>query len=399
VWAAPVGVAALVAAIAAAAGAAVATDGFGTLLLFAVHCGTWTALVAALWLAGAALARLAPDIPLRARRWGTAAAFLGTSLPYYVLQLPSYAHAPSVFAAALALYAAARLRSTGMSPRAAGLLGAVAGLGALVRPQDAVLGWVPLVVAGWRPGSPGAWRRAGAYAVGFAVVAGLQALAWTHLYGASLAPPQGAGFLGVRPEALGGVLFSARHGWLAWTPVVGFAVAGWVGLALRPATRTLGTAALAATALVWLASAAALDWWAGWAFGARRFTTVVPLVALGLAAFAARGRAARIAVAAAAGLGLVQYTRVATRALSGDADPGFEALWGGGFFAFLPRLPAAVVRLVATRFTDLQVLRRPDAPGPTLAADAPAVLVAFFVVWCALVVVALVVHRRSARGA
>ena len=396
-WAVPVAIAGLVARIAAASGAAVATDGFGTLLLFAVHCGTWTAAIVACWATAAALARLLPQASVRTRRIAIATAFLGTSLPYYVLQLASYAHVPAACAAAVALWQAAGMRLRPWTAPRALALGAVAGLGALVRPQDAVLAFVPLVVAGWSWRRPAAWTHLAVFAAGFAAVAGLQTLAWTHLYGPTLVPPQGAGFLGLRGEGLAGVLFSSRHGWVAWSPVAVLAVAGWVRLARAPETRFLGVVALVGGALTWIANGAALDWWAGWSFGARRFTTLVPLMALGLVAWLARGgRAAAVTAWVAAALGAVQWLRVATRALSADADPGYAALWGGEFVRFLPQLPSAIGRMLVTPWTDLQVLRRPGAPGPELHSDATGVLVAFFAVWCVLVAVVLVRRQRPA---
>jgi hypothetical protein len=400
VWAAPVALARLVAQIAAASGARVATDGFGTLLLFAVHCGTWTAAIVAWWATRRAIAQLLPQVPRSAQRLAVVAAALGTTLPYYVLQLPSYAHAPAAAVAAVALALAARQRPRPWSPRGALVLGAVAGLGALVRPQDAVLGFVPLAVAGWSQRQPGAWGHLAAYAAGFAAVAGLQTLAWAHLYGPALVPPQGAGFLGLRGEGLWGVLFASRHGWIAWSPVVAVGAAGWIGLARQPATRTLGGVALVACGLEWLANAAALDWWGGWSFGARRFTTLVPLVALGLAAFlAGGGRWARALAVTAAGLGFVQWVRVATRALSADADPGWAGLWGAEFLGFLPQLPRAAAELAATPWTDLQVLRRPGAPGPDLHADATGVLVAYFSIWwLALAGLTLLATGRRSRA-
>lgn len=394
VWAAPVALAGVLARIAAAAGSAVATDGFGTATLFAVHCGTWAAAIAAALATAAAVARWLPQVGGRARALGVAAAFLGTSLPYYVLQLPSYSHVPSVLPAALALLLAARARSAPPGRWGWVGLGALAGLAALIRPQDAALAWLPLVLAGWRPRASQAARTAASYAAGFVAVACFQTLAWAHLYGPTGVPPQGAGFLGLRAEGLWGVLVSTRHGWLVWSPVVVLALAGWIRIARSPATRVVGIAALAGAGLEWLANAAALDWWAGWSFGARRFTTLVPLLALGLAAAAGCGRAWRVAVAGATVLGLVQWVRVATRALPGDADPGWNALWGRGFLEFLPQLPGAVLELVATPWTDLQVLRHASAPGPSLTTDPAGFVALVFVVWCALLAVSAGWWRR-----
>src|SRR5262245_49757095 len=152
-WAPSVAGAALLARVAAAAGAPIATDGFGTLTLYSVHAGSWACALVALWLVSHTLARAFGAVDARARGTAVAAAAFGTPLPYYIFQLPSYSHAAAAFAAALVLGLAWRWRDA-WSPRRATLLGLSVGLAALVRPQDVVLVLVPLLVA--RP-----WRAPG----------------------------------------------------------------------------------------------------------------------------------------------------------------------------------------------------------------------------------------------
>ena len=94
------------------------------------------------------------------------------------------------------------------------------------------------------------------------------------------------------------MLFSTRHGWLSWSPIVAVSLLG-----LPMAVRRLQWfgAGLVAIGLGELYLNAALsDWWGGAAFGARRLTDQTLLVALGLGAMFAwllQRRLARLAYA------------------------------------------------------------------------------------------------------
>ncbi|MGH9371936.1 MAG: hypothetical protein ACRD15_10440, partial [Vicinamibacterales bacterium] len=109
-----------------------------------------------------------------------------------------------------------------------------------------------------------------------------QMLVWQTLYGQPFAIPQGPGFMRWTDPALVQVMFSDYHGLLTWTPVVALGLAGFVPLARRD--RLVAAAAIAFFAVSWYVNAAAGDWWAGEAFGARRFVSCFPVLALGFAA-------------------------------------------------------------------------------------------------------------------
>jgi hypothetical protein len=408
--------AALAAGIGAVTGAA--GDGRGTLMLAAVAAGTWTCVLIAIVALAHSLARLgfSPGV----RRLALAAACLGTPLPYYGLQMTSYSHAVSAAAVAVTLTLALQWRGAWTTRRAA-LLGLAAGFAGLVRAQDLALAVVPLVIERpWRRSAVrcGGWRAVAAYAGGVAVAFAPQAAAWSVLYGSPLAIPQGSAFLSWSAGSLTGVLVSSRHGLFAWSPVCALALVGWVGLVRRPDTRALGAALLIAFGLQWLTSAAASDWWAGWSFGARRFTSLVPFVAVGLAALlsgrretpsvretrgahgifgAPERRAARAAVVLAVALALVQWLRFASRAVPGDEDPGFAVLWGRGFWEFLPRLPTAIASVVRAHWTDVQVLRRAGAPLPRFVPDPAVAHAVFHAFWCAAVAAAAWAWARRGR--
>ena len=82
--------------------------------------------------------------------------------------------------------------------------------------------------------------------------------------------------------ALWSVLVSDNHGLLSWTPVVALAIAGLVPLTKRDPL--IGTAAVAFLVISWYVNAAVADWWAGEAFGARRFVGCYPVFVLATAA-------------------------------------------------------------------------------------------------------------------
>ncbi|MBA3638734.1 MAG: hypothetical protein H0W53_05535, partial [Acidobacteria bacterium] len=109
-----------------------------------------------------------------------------------------------------------------------------------------------------------------------------QMIVWMALYGQPLAMPQGGGFMRWTEPALWSVLFSDWHGLLTWTPVVAVALFGLIPLARKHGA--LATALILFLALSWYVNAAVADWWAGAAFGSRRFISCFPVFAIALAA-------------------------------------------------------------------------------------------------------------------
>jgi len=380
-WLPFVALAALLAFLAALFGVNVATDGFGTATLLAAHLGTWSYALATIALTAMSLREALPSASPAARRAGLIGACIGTPFLYYVFQMPSYSHVPSAFVVALLLYLGLRWRSAWTIRRAA-VLGAVLGVGGLVRIQELGFWFVPLVLA-WSGGALTLrrdWSKILAYGGVAALVFVPQLVAWASIYG-GFQIPQGGGFLQFSPDRLWNVLFASRHGLTAWSPVVLLAAAGWVLLAWRRPTRTLGIALAAGFVVQWFVNSLPIDWWAGWSFGARRFTDCVPLMALGLGALAASGRTARIAIYVFAAAGLVQWLRVSSGALSGETDPGWGALWGGAFFTFLPHVPGALWEVARVPWTHVQTLRRSTAVPPSMHEDPASFLAMLFIVW------------------
>jgi hypothetical protein len=93
----------------------------------------------------------------------------------------------------------------------------------------------------------------------------------------------------LRPQ-FAGLLLSLTHGFFVWHPVYLLCAAGfflrWPGAHARGVLSVAGGVLLLERYL----NASVSDWWAGNAFGARRFVDFLPLFHLGLIGLAARAR-------------------------------------------------------------------------------------------------------------
>jgi hypothetical protein len=219
-----------------------------------------------------------------------------TFLPWYMTQQPTMSHAASAAAAALALWLWDRDRDRRTT---AGflVLGLVLGLAMCIRWQNGVLLLLPGLdlVAAWRR-DRGAWRRHAKTAV--LLVAGAllgalpQMLAWKALYGMWVLPypPHGADFVRLDHPFLMNTLFSSRHGLLSWTPVLWAGYLGFIPL-LRRRPR-VAWPLMAPLLLMTYVNACSGDWWAGGSFSNRRFDSLLPILAFGLAASLDVARAA-----------------------------------------------------------------------------------------------------------
>jgi hypothetical protein len=272
-------------------------DGFGRVFQASAGFSGIVAATIGAWFAFRAAATL---LDARVAIWATLAIWLGSSALYYSLVSPTYSHASSMLAngAVVLLWMLTRDR-TGLGRYVA--LGALIGFAALVRWQEATLLALPVIDA-----LRAAWHEAGdaVIRIGRAatriVVAALAALVvfspqmivWKILYGQAFLIPQGGQFMRWHDAALIAVLFSDWHGLFTWTPVVALAIAGLVPLWRRDAHVATGVIVLLAVA--WFTNAAVADWWAGEAFGSRRFVSATPLFVVSLAALLARWQGRRV---------------------------------------------------------------------------------------------------------
>jgi hypothetical protein len=246
---------------------------------------------------------------------GTLAVWLGSHAIYYSLVSPSYSHAASMLTSALFFTYWLSVRDR-PSVGSIASMGALGGLATLMRWQDVVFLAVPLIEAiRWRTRWPLRLVAAGAAVALWAVVFSPQMVVWKILYGQALAVPQGPSFMQWTTPHPVAVLFSTNHGLFTWAPILVLAVLGLVSFGGRypPTVLPLAGVLLAS----WYVNAAAADWWAGEAYGARWFLSLFPLFVVGMATWVYGGgrplaeRTTRIAVLAVLvvtnGLLLLQY--------------------------------------------------------------------------------------------
>jgi len=314
-------------------GAAVRCDGVGPLYeafvcAASIACGTAGFLLVRRALSRADFAQDGDvSAALLALWWATPAA-------YYITVEPSMSHAATLLANGLVL---ACWRP---DPGAWGVgrwasVGAATGLAALVRWQDGVVILVPLAWLAWRAVT-GAGGRGAALGRGLALgIGSLAAFApqlamWRAVYGRLFVIPQGNDFMVWSGRFIPEVLFSTKHGLLSWHPVYLLALAGVLPL-FAGAGRRLAAAVVGVFALHLAVNGSVAQWWAGDAFGARRFVSVVPYLCAPLAALSAwargAGAAARrgfavalVALALWNGLAFLQYR-------FGLVSPGEALTW------------------------------------------------------------------------
>ena len=282
-------------------------DGYSAIHIRSVMVGSLFYAVAGLLLLGPALREVAGP---RAARWTQLVLLYATFLFWYAVHEPVMSHAASfaMAAAVVALWWPERER---LSWRRAALLGLVVGFAACVRWQNAVLLLLPAFPLLRRLGSDPreAMVRGLTCLAAFAVGTLPQLIAWKVIFGQYLMadPPHGRDFLRLDHPWLLETFFSSRHGLFYWTPVLWAAYLGLLALAWRRPWRRTALALLLPVAIMSYVNACSGDWWAGGSFSNRRFDSVLPLLAVGLAwslralgAFAARRPAALLV-----GLGIV----------------------------------------------------------------------------------------------
>lgn len=267
-----------------AGGLDVNTSGYGPFHLNAVALGSFSYGVLALFLIHALLRRRFGDLFAAGT---TLLLWWASFFPWYLAEQPLSSHPASV----LLVAAFFLLREHGALASGPGslALGLALGAGMSVRWQNGVYLLLPAVdlLVSWRAGWPLGRLAKRALLLGLGVFAGAlpQLLAWKAIYGAYLLPypPQGTDYVRLDHPYLLNVLFSSRHGLLSWTPVFWLSLAGLVFLT-RTNPRRFGIL-WAPVIIVTYVNASSGDWWAGGSFSNRRFDSLLPVFALGLAAF------------------------------------------------------------------------------------------------------------------
>lgn len=252
--------------------------------------------------AGILLAWLSFLIARRAGTDGTAAlatfaVMLGGPIVYYVTTMLSYGHAASGALSGLAVWTWVRERTSGKAPSLQGYAatGLALGLAMLARPQNVVLGLLPLW--SWIEAAPlrALFERRAvrpmlahlgrALALLFAVALGfgLQPYQWWSSYGEFFMVPQGDYYLRPSSPRIANLLFSSANGLFLWCPIAYVAVGGLALRARREGPRGLGWPLLVVLLVSTYLNACVADWWGAAGFAARRFDAMTAPFALGVA--------------------------------------------------------------------------------------------------------------------
>ena len=275
------------------AGVDVAVDGFSKPYLLAVTYGSATYAFLAICIAIGTVRRLFGE-----GHFAGLAVWFGTPVLFYAYLAPGYAHACSAFAVALFVGTWLVVRET-WSRRGLMALGACAALMVMVREQDVffvvgpALDFAWSVVEAFRAGARARFRTLllrVAVGAATALICYLpQVATYVVLYGhVGPAPEVTRKMVWLAPYTVG-VLFSAEHGLLVWTPLVMVAVAGLVGYTVvgagavaLPRARRIGLCLLAMFAAQVYISGSVESWTTAGSFGARRFVGTTVLLVIGL---------------------------------------------------------------------------------------------------------------------
>ena len=231
--------------------------------------------------------------PARLAAAAVALTVTGSFMLWYLVKEPSMTHASSMASVAgfLWMWAATRERRPLVWWA---LLGLIAGLMTLIRWQNLLFALLPgidallLLARARQARDASAVRHTLAASAAFlaCLVLGFlpQMLAWQAIYGSLIArSPVGPQIRWSDPHLVD-ILWSARNGLFSTAPIlylgaIGLLVFAWA----RPAT---GLPLIAAVAVMVYFNACIQDWWGSAGFGGRRFDGVIPIFAIGLAAFA-----------------------------------------------------------------------------------------------------------------
>ena len=215
---------------------------------------------------------------------------LGSFVLWYLVKEPSMAHAPSMASVAIFTWAWAATRGH-RTPWQWAALGLLAGVMGTLRWQNVLFAllpaieWIVTAVAHWREQSHSRLRADVQCGLLFAACAliGLlpQMLAWKAIYGTWFAVSPIGPQIRWWDSHWDEVLWSSRNGLFATSPVLYIGALGLLLLWRRDRLATV--AALTAFAATVFLNGAVSDWWAGAAFGGRRFDSTIPLLALGTA--------------------------------------------------------------------------------------------------------------------
>jgi hypothetical protein len=217
--------------------------------------------------------------------------FAATPLVWYMVYEPSMTHAASFGFVAAFIAAAWRWTAVEMSARRSLGLGVLIGLAFVTRPQEVVFALFPATLLMTTPAPLAMRARAAARLAGWAFLGAAPFLALQVAHSSLLMSRErftlvGAdGYLDFLHSRWADTLWSSWHGFLSWSPVAYFAVAGTVFYLARR-WRWATPALVILFVMAWV-NGSTVDWGGGWSFGGRRFISCLVILAPGLAYLAA----------------------------------------------------------------------------------------------------------------
>ena len=212
--------------------------------------------------------------------------FFGSALMFYFFHEPTMSHILSVFAVSgflyfwyITLYNKKLLDWL--------LMGLWGGIAILVRVQDGVVILIPVlaelaVLFRANALKKSYWSGLLLFLTVTVLICIPQMIVWNVLYGDYITIPQGPGFMNWSTPKIIQVLFSTNHGLLTYTPIMLLAVAGLFLPDTGRHARLVSFVFITVFLVELYINAAVNDWYAGWAFGARRFLSCSLLFAWGL---------------------------------------------------------------------------------------------------------------------
>ncbi|MFN2223861.1 MAG: hypothetical protein ACK2UH_14990, partial [Candidatus Promineifilaceae bacterium] len=244
------------------------------------------------WLAFYTSYRLARIINQRSSAMlATLTVLFTTPLLYYMYAEPLYAHATSAFVTAILVFVWWRLFHEPFTYSGALAFGILIGLAFLVRWQHLIYVVLPLssLVDYWFSLARGERRRQLKRVLALAIVVGvgttaavsLQLAHWKILYQEWITIPQGATFMNWTAPHWYQVLFSTFRGLLPWMPVFFLSFVGLI-VGLRK-QRKFMLPLLIVLVLAIYVNSSSRDWFAGGAYGPRRFTSELTILIIGYA--------------------------------------------------------------------------------------------------------------------
>lgn len=274
------------------------STGFEPIYLSAVWLGQLLYAAAGLWLACRIVARFFPAIATPV----TLAVWLASPLIYYQTARLSMSHSQVFVLAVLAFWSALRIRETDAPARLWALLGFSAAM--LFVTRNVALIYLAMPAAVILPHLR-SLRAISALLAGALIPVVLQLVAWRILFGSWIAYTYGGERFDFSQLHLLEVLFSPRHGWFYWHPLLLPAIAAFAIWSWR---RLEGMTWLFSLAVIVFLHAAWPTWWLGSSFGYRAFEVPTLFAMIGFAALltaAARRKLFHVTVIAAALLAVV----------------------------------------------------------------------------------------------